>query len=188
MKVEVIVIGASIGGLEAVGSLLRALPVGFRPAVIVVQHRRAGLESHLVDIMNRQASIPVCEPEDKEEVRGGRVYIAPADYHLLVEDGHFALSVDAPISFARPSIDVLFESVADAYGTSAVAAVLTGSSSDGAAGAAAVKSAGGRLLVQDPETAESETLPRAVLARTPVDGVLSLAQLATELVRIADLA
>lgn len=186
MKVEVIVIGASIGGLDAVGSVLRALPVGFRPAVIVVQHRRAGLESFLVEIMNRQTSLPVSEPDDKEEVRGGRVYLAPADYHLLVEDGHFALSVDAPISFARPSIDALFASVADAYGGAAVAAVLTGASSDGADGAAAVKEAGGRVLVQDPETAESKTLPCAVLARTAVDGVFSLDQLAAELVRISE--
>jgi two-component system chemotaxis response regulator CheB len=121
--------------------------------------------------------LPVIEPEDKLPLQPGHVYLAPSDYHLLVEHGWLALSVDPPVQYARPSIDVLFESLADAYGPRAVGVMLTSASADGAEGAAAIKRAGGRVLVQEPGSAESPVGPRAVIARTPVDAVLPLEQL-----------
>ena len=154
--------------------MLRALPRELPASVTVAQHRRADPESRLLSLLARECALPVIEPEDKAPLEKGHVYLAPSDYHLLVERGSLALSVDPPVQYARPSIDVLFESVADAYGPAAVGVMLTSSSADGAMGAAAIKRAGGQVLVQDPETAESPVGPRAVLALTAVDGVLPL--------------
>lgn len=185
-QVAVIAIGASLGGLRAVQIVLRALPVGLPACVTVAQHRRADPDSRLLSLLARECALPVIEPEDKQPLESGYVYLAPSDYHLLVERGALALSVDPPVSYARPSIDVLFESLADAYGPAAIGIMLTSSSSDGAAGAAAIKRAGGRVLVQDPETAESPIGPRAVIARTPVDGVLPLAAIPDALLALID--
>jgi two-component system chemotaxis response regulator CheB len=144
----------------------------------MVQHRRADEESRLVMLLQRYTSLTVVEPEDKDPLQKDHVYVAPAGYHLLVERDSLSLSLDAPVIFARPSIDVLFESVADSFGERAVAVMLTGSNEDGAAGAVAVKRAGGRVYVQNPKTAESPAAPRAVLAVVQPDAVLDLPALA----------
>ena len=183
-SVEIIAIGASLGGLRALQAVLRGLPAGLSACVIVTQHRRADPESKLAYLLGRECQLPVIEPEDKLPLERGHVYLAPSDYHLLVERGSLALSVDPPVQYARPSIDVLFESVADAYGPAAVGVMLTSSSADGAAGAAAIKRAGGRVLVQDPDTAESPVGPRAVIASTTVDAVVGLERLAEMLVKL----
>jgi two-component system chemotaxis response regulator CheB len=175
--VEIVAVGASLGGLDALKTILSALPVAFGCALVIVQHRRADPESHLVDLLGRHSLLPVSEPDDKEPVEAAHVYLAPPNYHLIVERGFFSLSTDAPVWYARPSIDVLFESVADSYGAAAIAVVLTGANEDGAAGARAVKKAGGRVLIQDPATAESAVAPRAVLAQTSVDGILTIDQI-----------
>jgi two-component system chemotaxis response regulator CheB len=138
----------------------------------------------LVELLQKQCVLPVSEPEDKTPIERDHVYVAPSDYHLLVERDHVALSVDPPVWYARPSIDVLFESVADAYGPAAVGVMLTNSNEDGAAGARAIKRAGGRLIVQDPETAESPVGPRAVLALTEVDAILPIQSIADALVKL----
>ena len=179
--VEVVAIGASLGGLRALQVLLPALPPGLPASVIVAQHRRADPDSRLQWLLAQACALPVIEPEDKLPLEAGHVYLAPSDYHLLVERGWLALSVDPPVQFARPSIDVLFESVADAYGPRALGVMLTSASADGAAGAAAIKRAGGQVLVQDPATAESPVGPRAVIAQTAVDAVLPLEALAAAL-------
>jgi two-component system chemotaxis response regulator CheB len=180
--IELVVVGASLGGLSALRTLLGALPGGFRPPVVIAQHRRADADSRLQEILAGACVLPVVEPEDKEPLRPGYVYVAPANYHVLVERQLLWLSIDPPVSFARPSIDVLFESAAEAFGPSLSALVLTGSSDDGAAGARAVKRAGGLLLVQDPRSAESPVMPRAAMAGAVADVVLPLPQLATRLV------
>lgn len=180
--VEFIAVGASLGGLAALRTLVRALPAGFAPAVAIVQHRRPDGDSRLAELLGSVATLPVREPEDKEAIAPATIYVAPANYHLLVDDGMFWLTVDAPVSYARPSIDVLFESVAETFGGGAVAVVLTGSSEDGAAGSRAVKRAGGTLLVQDPRSAESSTLPRAAIAQAEVDLILPLDELVRALV------
>src|SRR6185295_9792686 len=126
-------------------TLLAARPSDFAATVVLVQHRKADPDSHLVELLGNHATLPVSEPDDKEPIEPGHVYLAPANYHLIAERGFFSLSTDPPVWFARPSIDVLFETVADSYGAEAIAVMLTGSNEDGAAGAHAVKLAGGQV-------------------------------------------
>ena len=152
-------VGASLGGLQAVRTLLESLPRDFQPPIVLAQHRRADADSRLTDIMSGFCPLPVIEPEDKESLRPGHVYVAPANYHVLIARETLWLTVDAPVWFARPSIDVLFESAAESFGPAAVGIVLTGANEDGAAGARAIKRAGGTVLVQDPATAESRSPP-----------------------------
>lgn len=184
MTPEIVVVGTSLGGLSALEELLGGLPVTFPVPVTVVQHRSVQSGSSMRATLQRHTALRVREPDDKEALLPGRVYIAPPDYHLLIERGHFALSVDAPVMYARPSINVLFESAADAYGPGVLAVVLTGASADGAKGAAWVKRCGGRVLVQDPATAECSVMPRAAtLAATP-DWILPIEAMAAFLERI----
>ncbi|AKQ65088.1 Chemotaxis response regulator protein-glutamate methylesterase CheB [Myxococcus hansupus] len=165
-RIDAVVVGASAGGVEALGTLLPALPRGFRPAVLVVLHQPRERRSLLVDIFSSRCALPVQEAQDKEPAQPGTIYFAPPDYHLLVDDGpSLALSADEPVLFSRPSIDVLFESAADTYGHRLAGLILTGANSDGARGLAAVREAGGVTLVQRPDTAMVATMPTAALAR-----------------------
>jgi two-component system, chemotaxis family, protein-glutamate methylesterase/glutaminase len=175
---EVIAVGASWGGLQAVGTLLQGIPREVEQPIVVAQHRspdsgRGVLEALLQHHIGR----PVHEPGDKETIEARHVYVAPADYHLLVENGHFALSVEARVQFARPSIDVLFESIAERYREHAIGIVLTGANEDGAAGLAAIKRNGGVSIVQDPETATRRAMPDAALAATVADAILPLEEI-----------
>ncbi len=176
---EVIAIGTSWGGLDAVSRLLDAMHVDVHQPIVVAQHRgidaEAGMLAHLLQGHTRRL---VSDPDDKTPLEADHVYLGPPDYHLLVEDGHLALSTDAPVRFARPSIDVLFESVADAYGPRAVGVVLTGANNDGAAGLARIKDLGGVAIVQDPATSERRTMPDAAIAATDADAILPLDQIA----------
>ena len=179
--VGVVVIGASLGGFDAVRLLLGRLPASFPAPIVLVQHRMSDVDGLLLDLLRVDSPLPVSEPEDKDPIVPGCAYLAPSDYHLLVERGFFSLSTEDPVCHARPSIDVLFQSAADAYGSSAVAVLLTGSNRDGANGARAVKKAGGRVLVQDPRTALSPVAPEAALECTVVDSVLALPRIADRL-------
>jgi two-component system chemotaxis response regulator CheB len=180
-----VVVGASLGGLEAVGRLLADLPAGFPLPVVIAQHRPHESGLGLAAALARRAQWPITQPVDKDPVIPGHVYVAPPDYHLLIEDGHFALSTAPPVNFARPSIDVLFESATEAFGPGVIAVVLTGANHDGARGAARVKARGGRVLVQDPATAESPAMPAAALAAVPDALVRPLPELAAALARAA---
>jgi two-component system chemotaxis response regulator CheB len=176
---ELVAIGASWGGLRAVGAVLDGIPGELGGAAIVVaQHR--GVESRrggLEGLLQGHTRWPVREAGDKAPIEPGVVYLAPPDYHLLVEPGWLSLSVDERVQHARPSIDVLFESAADAYGERAVGVVLTGANADGAAGLAAIKARGGVAVVQDPGTAERDTMPLAALAATVADAVLPVEEI-----------
>ena len=183
---RVVAIGASLGGLAAFEAVLRALPQDFGLPVILVQHRRQETDSRLCELLQRHSALPISEPDDRAPLEAGRVYLAPAGYHLLVERDVFFLSVDPPVSNARPSIDVLFDSLAEAYGNRAVAVVLTGASDDGAEGARAIKQSGGKVFVQNPETAQAPTAPRSALAQTEVDGVLELPAIAELIASLKD--
>ncbi len=177
-----IVIGASAGGVLAVRELLAGLPAGLPCALLVVIHLPRGRPSQLVEVMDRAVALPVMEAEDKQPIVAGQVLLAPADYHLMVEDaGHVALSVDAPPLHSMPSIDVLFESAAHVWQHELLAIVLTGASADGAQGAAAVRRAGGRVWVQDPDEAEMPVMPAAALATAGADAVLTLQQMIEQL-------
>jgi two-component system chemotaxis response regulator CheB len=180
-----IVIGGSAGALEALGSLLPALPSGFPAPVFIVLHLPRDTPSMLVEIFAAKCALPVTEAEDKEPVRPGTVYFAPPDYHLLIEQGpYLALSVDDPVNLSRPSIDVLFESAADVYGASLLGIILSGASADGTAGLAAVRSAGGLAMIQDPQSAAMPFMTTSALQRCPADCALALDQMAALLRRI----
>lgn len=181
MVSEIIVVGASSGGLKAAQILLSGLDVAFPLPVVIVQHRGKDHESGLCEYLSRRSSLPVTEPEDKEAILPGRVYLAPRDYHLLIDGPAFALSVDSPIGYARPSIDVLFESAADQYKERAIGVILTGANQDGARGLAAIKAHGGLTVVQDPRTAAHREMPEAALARTTPDWILPLPEIAARL-------
>jgi two-component system chemotaxis response regulator CheB len=176
MAFELIAIGASLGGMNAIGRVLEALPDAFEIPVVVAQHRAAATaaDEMLESALARRSKLEVVPATDKEPLDPGRVYVAPADYHLLVERGHLALSADAPVEFSRPSIDVLFESAADSYGPRAVGVLLTGANQDGAAGLARIAAAGGFTVAQDPETAERRDMPAAAIERGAVRRVLPL--------------
>jgi two-component system chemotaxis response regulator CheB len=183
-RVEMIVIGTSLGGLRALEIVLGGLPPGFPIPIAVVQHRAAE-ESQLARLLQGHCRLRVADVNDKDRVVAGRVYLAPPDYHLLVDAGHFALSTEARVCFARPSIDVLFESAADVYRDRVVGVVLTGASHDGTAGALRIKMLGGRVLAQDPTTAESPVMPRAAIQAGAVADVLPLADISLYLSRAA---
>jgi two-component system, chemotaxis family, protein-glutamate methylesterase/glutaminase len=171
----IIVIGASLGGLQALQTILASLPAKFLLPIVIVQHREAGTYEILQEILQRHSLLPVCDAEDQEAIKPGHVYLAPADYHLLLEPGYFTLSTGEPVNYARPAVDVLFESAADSYGEQAVGVILTGLNHDGARGLAAIKQRGGMAIVQDPATAEAPDMPKAALAATPVAKILALA-------------
>lgn len=169
------VLGASAGGQAALRRILGALGADFPAPLLVVQHRGPQGGEFLIRDLDEATALSVQEAEEKEPVRPGVVYVAPANYHLLVEtDGHLSLSVGERVQFARPSIDVLFEAAADAWGPRLVGAVLTGANRDGSAGLRRVADRGGFALVQDPAEAESAAMPRAALAAVPEARVLPL--------------
>jgi two-component system chemotaxis response regulator CheB len=176
MGVELVAIGASWGGLRAVGCVLGALPADFGAAVVIAQHRQGQSEDggRLTQLLGVGCALDVWEAEDKQALRPGTVLVAPADYHLLVEPQYVALSVDPPHNFSRPSIDILLASAADAYGERAAGVVLTGANSDGAAGLARIASRGGVTIVEDPATATRPEMPRAALAAAPEARVVAL--------------
>jgi two-component system chemotaxis response regulator CheB len=175
---RLVVMGTSLGGMRALEAILGRLAPSFPLPLALVQHRAAQPESELAALLQRYSALSVREAEDKEPLLGGHVYLAPPDYHLLVEPGRLALSTDAPVSYARPSIDVLFESAADSYRDGVVGVVLTGASSDGADGALRIKRRGGQTLAQDPATAEAPVMPRAAIDAGAVDHVLALEEIA----------
>lgn len=176
MTLKLVAFGTSLGGLKALTSILATLPAGFSVPIVMVQHRAADSNSHtLAALLQEHTRLKVHEAEDKMMLEAGSVYLAPADYHLMVEEpGRLALATDAPVRAARPSIDVFFETAAHAYREGLIAVLLTGASADGAQGLAAVKARGGRVIVQDPATAESGIMPAAGIAAAPVDYILPL--------------
>jgi two-component system chemotaxis response regulator CheB len=185
---ELIAVGTSVGGLNALSLLLRDLPPAMPVPIAIVQHRSAGRDhAALVRLLQERATLTVVEAEDKMPLEPGTVYLAPADYHLLVEErGLLALSTDPPVRSARPSIDVLFQTAADAYRDALVGVLLTGASADGADGLVAVKARGGRAIVEDPKTAECGTMPAAGIAAAAVDYVLPLPRIGHHLVTLVE--
>ncbi len=176
---EAVVIGVSAGALEALTQVLPAVPEDCPFPILVVVHVPGDKESMLAPLLQQKCRVAVCEAEDKEVIAPATVYFAPPDYHLQVEkDRSISLSSDEPVLFSRPSIDVLFETAADAYGSGLAAIVLTGANSDGAEGLRAVARAGGRAFVQNPAEAAVPTMPEAALAACPQATQLSLADIA----------
>lgn len=180
---DAIVVGGSSGGIDALLHMLPALPATLRAAVLVVMHLPRDRRSLLADIFRHRCALPLQEAHDKDAIAPGTVYFAPPDYHLLVDAGpRLALSVDAPVHFSRPSIDVLFESAADQYGERLLGILLSGANEDGARGLQAIAAAGGLVVVQDPASASMPAMPQAALARVAADHVLPPADIADLLV------
>lgn len=181
-----VVIGVSAGGIQALRILLAALPASFPLPVAIVLHRDPHANDFLSRYFSEHTPLVVKEADDQEFLQAGVVYLAPANYHLLIEgEGTFGLSIDAPVNFARPAVDVLFESAAEVYGARLIGVVLTGANDDGARGARRIKERGGLVLVQAPEEAEVAEMPRSTMAACPVDYVAPLAEMAGLLQRLA---
>ena len=185
-RLSLVAIGASWGGLRAVEAVLGALPPDFGVPVVIAQHRQPDSNDNmLVRLLDARCALTVYEAEDKQDLDPGTVLVAPPDYHLLVEDGSVALSVDAPLNYSRPSIDILFSSAADAYGARTAGVILTGANADGALGLAQIAERGGTAIVQDPETAERREMPDAAIWATPEARVLALEEIGPALTQLA---
>jgi two-component system chemotaxis response regulator CheB len=165
-------------------TVLGGLPEDFPATVAVVQHRSGEDSEGMLRLMEPYVRLPLVEVEDKDQIVGGHVFLSPANYHLVAESGYFSLSADSPVMNARPSIDVLFESVAETFGQRAIGVLLTGMSRDGTAGLARIKERGGFAVVQDPESAEGRTMPQSAITSVAVDRVLPLAEIAPFLVEL----
>jgi two-component system chemotaxis response regulator CheB len=192
MIFKLIVIGTSFGGLHALKVVLQGLPNKFQIPIAIVQHRHKTSDDTLKVLLQQHTSLVVQEAQDKEEILPGHIYLAPADYHLLVEVRditqphlYFALSVDAPVTYARPSIDVLFETAADTCGEKVIGVLLTGANHDGRTGLARIKARGGKTVVQEPSTAACPTMPQAAINAGVVDKILPLTDIAPFLLKIA---
>jgi two-component system chemotaxis response regulator CheB len=179
-----IAVGASWGGLKALRAIAHGFPAHFPVPITFVQHRSKD-SGPLRDLLQDCTSLIVCEVEDKQPIMAGYVYLAPPDYHLLVDGDEFSLSVDEPVRFSRPSIDVFFESVADRFGPQAVGVVLTGANEDGAEGLRRIAARGGLAIIQEPRTAESPIMPRAALRAVPKAQMLPLERMTPYLVSLA---
>ena len=177
-RVEAVVIGASAGGVEALGALLPSLPAGYGLPVFCILHLPGDRESRLAELFRDRLPLPVKEAADKESIAPGTVYFAGSAYHLSVEqDLCFSVSCEPPVHFARPAIDVLMESSADAYGPGLVGILLTGANHDGAAGMAYIHASGGLTVVQDPDDAQVATMPKSAIDRFTPHLILPLARI-----------
>jgi two-component system chemotaxis response regulator CheB len=185
MPYSVVAVGTSWGGLAALTKLLGDLPVDFSIPVVVVQHRSKDSERLLMQLLQDATQLEVCEIEDKDPLTPGRVHLAPANYHVLIESGYASLSIEEPVRFSRPSIDVTFTSAADTYRSEAIGVVLTGANEDGARGLAHIVKRGGRALVQDPKTAEIPIMPAAAIRAVPAGEILPLDALAPRLIELS---
>jgi two-component system, chemotaxis family, protein-glutamate methylesterase/glutaminase len=178
LKMKAVVIGGSAGGLSALSEILSHLPGDFPYPIMVVLHLAPTAGRQLPQLLSARCKLAVKEAEDTEKICPGCVYVAPADYHLLVErDNTMSLSVDEAVNFSRPSIDVLFQSAAESYGPSLVGIVLTGASQDGSHGLSRIKEFGGLAIVQNPSSAQAPLMPSSAINATEVDHILNLANI-----------
>ena len=187
-KFDLVVIGCSLGGMKALQEIFKHLPADFPVPIAAVQHRHRTSAEGLPAFLRKSTPLPVVDVEDKQWIRPGAIYLAPADYHLLVEKGEFSLSVDAAVSYSRPSIDVLFETAADAYQKRLIGVLLTGSNSDGKRGVERIKHRGGFVIVQDPSTAEAPEMPSAAIGTGLVDRILPLDRIGPYLIELCRIA
>ena len=185
MKYEAIVIGVSSGGMNAMKVMFSLLPKEFNTPIIIVQHISSQSENLWIRLLNEKSNLFIKEADEKESIEHGKVYIAPPNYHLLIErDKTFSLTIDERVNYARPSIDVLFESAAEAYKNKLIGVILTGSNNDGTNGLKRIKEYGGLTIVQDPATAESSYMPASAIAVVQMDYILTLENIIKLLIKI----
>ncbi len=181
-RIEMVVIGGSAGGVDALVGLVPTLPVGFTPAVTCILHVPPDRDSRLAELFAMRTPLPVREAQDKEPIQPGTVYFAGSGYHLSIEqDRSFSLSCEPPVQFARPAIDILMESAADVYGPALAGILLTGANFDGAEGMCRIRECGGLTIVQDPDEAQARSMPEEAIRRCAPHLVLPLAGIRTVL-------
>jgi two-component system chemotaxis response regulator CheB len=185
MLYSIVAIGTSWGGLMAMSKLLSELPAEFPIPIVIVQHRSKDSDKLLSQLLQDATPLTVCEIEDKDLLEPGKVHVAPADYHVMIERGYVSLTVEEPVRYSRPSIDVMFTSAGDAYGKEAIGVVLTGANEDGSRGLAHIVKRGGKALIQSPKTAEIPIMPEAAVRAVPTAEVLPLPQLGKRLVELS---
>lgn len=178
---DVVALGASAGGLNALTQVLSALPANFPSSIVVVQHLAPGHKSWIAKLLGRTTHLRVKQAEHGEILLPGVVYTAPPDEHLLVGPGKIQLAHSQLVHFSRPSIDLLFESVAGTYGSRSIGVILSGSGKDGATGVRTIKEAGGITLAQTPETAEFRHMPEAAIETGCIDFILPLTDIGKKL-------
>ncbi|WP_025761724.1 chemotaxis protein CheB [Dyadobacter tibetensis] len=175
---KLVVIGGSAGSLTVLFQVLPELRPSFPYTLVLVLHRKGGSDSHLVDLLNAKCTAPVIEVEDKEALQIGQIYLAPSDYHLLLEDrATFCLDDDEKIHYSRPSIDVTFESAAHVFGKDTVGILLSGANDDGSEGLARIRAAGGMAIVQDPNSAQMPVMPQVAIDKNHYDYVADIDQI-----------
>ena len=185
MSYEAIVIGISSGGMKAMKIMFSHLPKSFKTPIIIVQHISAHSDSQWIQLLNDTYNVDIKEADEKEKIENGKVYFAPPNYHLLIEkDKTFSLTVDERVNYARPSIDVLFESAAEAYKNKVIGIILTGSNNDGTNGIKRIQECGGLAIVQDPKTAEAAYMPTSAIAAIQPDYILSLEDIIMLLIKL----
>jgi len=187
IRYDAVVMGVSAGGMDALRIILSSLPAEFPVPIIIVQHLSPNSDNYLSSLLNGLCRIAVKEAEEKEHPLAGIVYISPPNYHLLVEeDKTFSLSLEERVNFSRPSVDVLFETAAEAYGNRLIGVILTGANEDGSRGLKTIQEFGGATIVQDPNTAVAERMPKAALELTKADFVLTLQEIGPHLIRLLE--
>ncbi len=179
MAFRIVVAGASLGGFRALKAVLGGLPKDFPLPIVLVQHRSLDESELLAALLANYVSLPVVEVHDKQEIKVGRIFVAPSNYHVLIDGDHLALSTEAPVSHSRPSIDVLFESAAESFGEGVLGVLLTGMSRDGSAGLKRIKECGGHTLVQDPLTTEGHVMPKGAIESVSAEAVLPVEKIAS---------
>lgn len=186
MEIRAVLIGVSLGGLRILKKILPALPSDFPIPIIIIQHLDESSSNIWIELIDNLCALKVTEAEEKEKIQKGNVYIAPANYHLLIEnDETFSLAVTERVNFARPSIDVTFECAAEVFGPHMIGMVLTGLNADGAIGLKKVKELGGIAIVQDPSDAEAPEMPKNALKKTKADYVVPAEEIAGLLMKLS---
>ncbi len=185
MLYSIVAIVTSWGGLMAVSKLLSELPAEFPIPIVMVQHRGKDSDKLLSQLLQDATPLTVCEIEDKDMLEPGKVHVAPADYHVMVERGYLSLTVEEPVRYSRPSIDVMFTSAGDTYGKEAIGVVLTGANEDGSRGLAHIVKRGGKALIQSPKTAEIPIMPEAAARAVPTAEVLPLPKIGKRLIELS---
>jgi two-component system chemotaxis response regulator CheB len=185
MRPTAIVIGSSAGGLQALKTIFSLFREDFSIPIIVVQHISPYSDNYITTYLNRICKVNFKEANEKEVIESGTIYFAPPNFHLLIEDNFtFSLSTEERVNFARPSIDILFETAAFVYGKNLVGIVLTGANNDGSAGLRKIKEFGGITIVQDPKTAEVDTMPSCAIKESKIDYILSLKEISKLLMKL----
>lgn len=185
MKYEAVVMGVSSGGMQAMNAIFPLLPKDFKIPIIIVQHIGAHSDGAWIKILDHKCNLHVKEADEKETIEQGNIYIAPPNYHLLIEKNKtFSLTIDERVNFARPSIDVLFETAAEAYKNKLIGVILTGSNYDGTKGMGRIKDCGGLTIAQDPATAASSFMPASAIAAMQPDYIVSLENIVELLMKL----